>query len=53
MIAHLLAHAGHGHTEGQSLLHYLVEPAHLPFTLATAAVVAGLIIWRVRRRRQA
>jgi len=53
MITQLLAHAGHGHTEGASLLHYVVEPAHLPYTLAAAAVVVGLIVWRVRRKREA
>ncbi len=52
-MALLLAHAGHGHTEGNSLVHWLIEPAHLPFTLAAAAVVVGVAFWAVRRRREA
>ncbi len=52
MFTQLLAHAGHGHTEGTSLLHYIVEPTHLPFTLAAAVVVVGLGVWAVRRKRR-
>jgi len=46
----LIAHAGHGHTEGQSLLHWLIEPTHLPLTIAAAVVIVGLTAWAARRR---
>ena len=46
-----LAHAGHGTTEGSSLLHYVIEPAHLPFVLA-AAVVVCVAVWAVRKSRR-
>ena len=49
----ILAHAGHGVTEGHSLLHYLTEPAHLPYTLAAAVVAIGVAVWFVRRKREA
>lgn len=44
-----LAHAGHGHTEGTSLLHWLIEPVHLPLTLAAAVLIAGLSLLALRR----
>lgn len=35
----LLAHAGHGSTEGSSLLHQITEPLHVSFLLVSVAVV--------------
>jgi hypothetical protein len=38
-------HGGHGSTEsGSSLLHYLVEPVHLPLTLLGVALL-GAVAW--------
>jgi hypothetical protein len=38
------AHEGHGHTRGDSPLHYVTEPIHLiPF--AVAALFLGAIAW--------
>lgn len=49
----ILAHAGHGVTDGHSLLHYLIEPAHLPFTVAAAVVVLAVFGWAIAKRRKA
>ena len=43
----VLAHGGHGLTDASTLLHWLVEPQHLPVLLVLAA---GALIWRARRR---
>jgi len=48
----MLAHAGHGVTDGDSLLHYLIEPAHLPFTIAGGMVVVAALAWSLGRTRQ-
>jgi hypothetical protein len=50
---HLLAHAGHGKTDGTSLLHWLTEPVHLPYTLAAAALIVAIAVWSLRRKREA
>jgi len=50
---YLIAHAGHGVTEGGSLIHYLTEPAHLPFTVAAVVVVIAALGWAVARRHKA
>jgi len=52
-MASILAHAGHGSTEGHSMWHYLIEPSHLPFTLAAATVIVALIGWAIVKRRKA
>ncbi len=36
------AHSGHGHTDGESLLHYLAEPIHL-VVLLTAVIILALL----------
>ncbi|MBX7107594.1 MAG: hypothetical protein K1X61_03000 [Chitinophagales bacterium] len=42
-----LGHEGHGHTDGNTITHYFVEPQHLVFVLGLAAVViAGTIFFR-------
>lgn len=46
-----LAHPGHGHGEGGSLLHFLSAPEHAwPLGLLAVAVIAGLFV--IRRHRQ-
>jgi len=47
-----LAHPGHGATEGGSLWHYLVEPSHLPFTIAAATAIVGVVAWSIVRARR-
>jgi hypothetical protein len=43
------AHEGHGHTEGFTITHYIVEPEHaLP--LLAALVVAVVLIRRLGRK---
>lgn len=46
----ILGHSGHGLTDGHSFLHWLVEPAHLPFLLAALGAVAALGFVLLRRR---
>jgi hypothetical protein len=48
-----LAHGGHGHTSGDSLWHYLIEPAHLPYSLSLAALVVAGVAFAVWRNRKA
>lgn len=48
-----LAHGGHGHTSGNSLWHYLIEPAHLPYSLALGTVVVAGVAFAVWRKRKA
>lgn len=48
-----LAHPGHGHGDGHSLLHYLSSPEHVwPAALLLAAVIGGAWWWRRSRRRK-
>ncbi len=44
-----LAHAGHGHTEGTSLLHYLIEPAHMPYAVGLGVVVIAIAVVGLRK----
>lgn len=46
-----LAHGGHGLTDATTLLHWLVEPAHLPIVLIAAIGAAALLRWSLRRAR--
>ncbi len=46
-----LGHSGHGLTDGHSLLHWLVEPAHLPLLLLALAGAVALGAFALRRRR--
>lgn len=46
-----LAHGGHGHTDAHSLLHWIVEPAHLPFLIAGLCAAAALTLAIARRAR--
>lgn len=45
-----LAHGGHGHTDGRGLLHWLVEPTHLPLSIAGLLALAALALAVARRR---
>jgi hypothetical protein len=47
----LIAHAGHGQTDGFSLLHWLIEPAHLPLTIAAGVAFAIVGFAWVRKHR--
>ncbi len=47
--ASLLAHEGHGHTEGSSPLHYVAEPYHAAIFLLAVALIVG-IGWRLSKR---
>lgn len=38
--SHLFAHPGHGSTEGQSLIHYLMEPMHAMVLGAVVLMIA-------------
>ncbi len=52
MLSLTLAHEGHGSTDGSSLIHYLLEPAHLPYTLTAAAIIVGFTCWAILRKRR-
>jgi hypothetical protein len=45
----LLAHEGHGFTQGHSALHYIAEPFHALVLLTVVAGIAGLI-YRFRKQ---
>ncbi len=42
------AHPGHGETEGFSIIHYMLEPAHL-FIAIVLVGVAGILLFRRRK----
>ena len=47
------AHAGHGVTDGSSLLHYILEPVHaVPAVVLAVAIGVPLVIryWKRTRR---
>jgi hypothetical protein len=47
------AHPGHGVTDDQSVVHYIVEPVHsLPLILLGAACAAGWLVFRAVRHRR-
>ena len=46
-----LAHPGHGHGDGFSLLHYLSAPEHVAVLGLLAAIAGVLGGWWLRRRR--
>ncbi|WP_018863243.1 hypothetical protein [Thioalkalivibrio sp. ARh3] len=47
-----LAHPGHGHGDGFSLLHYLSAPEHVAGLVLLAVVGGGIAGWWLRRRRR-
>ena len=50
MLNPILAHVGHGHTDGNALVHYLIEPAHFPFAIAGLAMALAIYMLVVRRK---
>ncbi len=51
MVNVMLAHAGHGITEGNSFAHYFSEPLHLmTFVVGCSALMA--VAWYVRRAKR-
>lgn len=49
-----LAHEGHGATDGFTITHYFVEPAHILYTLGV--VLAGVVFasyFRMKKRKAA
>ncbi|MFO8005407.1 hypothetical protein [Thioalkalivibrio sp.] len=47
-----VAHPGHGHGEGFSLLHFLSAPGHAwPLGLLAVAIIAGRFVRRWHRQR--
>lgn len=51
MLDPIIAHIGHGQTDGHSLIHLLVEPVHVLTILASVASAIALYILS-RRQRQ-
>ena len=46
----LFAHEGHGHTEGFTIIHYLLEPLHM---IVTGIIVFALVmLFRSLRRKE-
>ncbi len=46
-----LAHEGHGHSDGGSLLHYLLEPLHVAAVLG--ALLVGIFVVRAVKTARA
>jgi hypothetical protein len=49
----LLAHPGHGVTQGDSAVHYLIEPLHIGPVLLLIAAGIATALWFQRLRLQA
>lgn len=47
----VLAHPGHGETEGFSIIHYFIEPMHAVITLSVVAV-AYLLYRSFKNKKQ-
>lgn len=45
------AHPGHGSTEPESPVHYLVEPQHAWWIFPALVVSVGIVAWTRSRRR--
>ena len=46
----LLAHPGHGITDGQSAVHYLIEPEHIAPAILLLIAGLGTGLWLRKRR---
>lgn len=50
--AQVLAHPGHGITEGSSLVHFLTEPVHVISFIAVVAVGAIVVLWYRAKKKK-
>ena len=50
--AEILAHPGHGSTEGNSLVHFITEPVHILSFVATVAVGIVITLWYRARKKK-
>lgn len=50
--AEILAHPGHGTTEGSSLIHFISEPIHILSFVAFVAVGIGITLWYRARKKK-
>jgi H+/gluconate symporter-like permease len=51
-VTELLAHPGHGITEGNSLVHFITEPVHIISFFAVLAVGAVIVLWYRTRKKK-
>jgi len=51
-VTELLAHPGHGATEGNSLVHFITEPVHIISFFAVLAVGTITVLWYRSRRKK-
>ncbi|GEM_PF-977706 len=49
----LMAHPGHGTTDGHSLIHYLTEPMHATVLVAVFIMIAASITWMILKKKKA
>ncbi|MBK5270682.1 MAG: hypothetical protein JJE22_06680 [Bacteroidia bacterium] len=47
----LLAHPGHGGTDGFSITHYFVEPEHAITTVSFIVLFAGVVYYRWKKAK--
>lgn len=50
--AEILAHPGHGSTEGNSLVHFITEPVHILSFVAMVAVGIVTTLWYRARKKK-
>ncbi|MCU7549144.1 hypothetical protein OCK74_08455 [Chitinophagaceae bacterium LB-8] len=48
----VLAHEGHGSTEGYTLTHYIFEPLHALITILVSVLAIFIFMRRTRRARE-
>lgn len=48
----LMAHPGHGATDGHSLIHYLTEPMHATILIAVIIMILSSATWLILRKRK-
>jgi putative Mn2+ efflux pump MntP len=46
------AHPGHGSTDGYTIIHYLVEPAHVVFQVIIIVLVAYIVKLKQKEKNQ-
>lgn len=48
----VMAHPGHGSSDGHSLIHFLTEPVHVLSFIATVVACAAIVLWfRARKKK--